>query len=252
MNLLVDAFAWIFDPEHAVGPNGIPTRLVQHLGISLVVLVIAAVIAVPTGYLIGHTGRGRGLAVSLTGGLRALPTLGLIIILALWLGIGLEAPLIALIVLAIPPILAGAYSGFEAVDRRTIDAARAVGMTELQIVRKIEVPLGLPLLIGGLRSGTLQIIATATLADYVGAGGLGHFIFSGQKSNNYPEMLAGSLLVIALALLSEGIFAVLQKLVVPRGVTASQRTDVRTTSSRRVAVVGKPTQEGKNDVHSKH
>jgi osmoprotectant transport system permease protein len=227
VNLLVDAFAWIFDPAHAAGPNGIPARLVQHLGISLIVLVIASIIAVPSGYLIGHTGRGRGLAVSLTGGLRALPTLGLIIILALWLGIGLEAPLIALIVLAVPPILAGAYSGFEAVDRRTIDAARAVGMTEWQIVRKIEVPLGLPLLI------------------YVGAGGLGHFIFSGQKSNNYPEMLAGSLLVIALALLSEGIFALLQKLVVPRGVVANQNTDVRTSSPRRVAVVGSPTEERK-------
>ncbi|MBF4633746.1 ABC transporter permease [Agreia pratensis] len=245
MNLLVDAFAWIFDPAHQAGANGIPTRLVQHLGISLLVLVVASAIAIPVGYLIGHTGKGRTLAVSLTGGFRSLPTLGLLIILALWLGVGLEAPLIALIVLAVPPILAGAYSGFEAVDRRTIDAARAVGMTEWQIVSKVEVPLGLPLLIGGLRSGTLQIIATATLADYVGAGGLGHFIFVGQKSNDYPQMLAGSLLVIALALLSEGIFALLQKLVVPRGVVANQNTDVRTSSPRRVAVVGSPTEERK-------
>ncbi|KQM61155.1 MULTISPECIES: ABC transporter permease [unclassified Agreia] len=245
MNLLIDAFAWIFDPAHLGGPNGIPIRLVQHLTISLVVLVIASVIAIPLGYLIGHTGRGRSLAVSLTGGFRALPTLGLLIIVALWLGIGVEAPIIALVVLAVPPILAGAYSGFEAIDRRTIDSARAVGMTEGQIVRKVEVPLGLPLLIGGLRSATLQVIATATLADYVGAGGLGRFIFVGLKSNDYSQMLAGSLLVIALALLSEGIFAVLQKLVVPRGVVANQNTDVRTPSSRRVAVVGSPTQERK-------
>ena len=245
MNLLIDAFAWIFDPAHLGGPNGIPIRLVQHLTISLVVLVIASVIAIPLGYLIGHTGRGRSLAVSLTGGFRALPTLGLLIIVALWLGIGVEAPIIALVVLAVPPILAGAYSGFEAIDRRTIDSARAVGMTEGQIVRKVEVSLGLPLLIGGLRSATLQVIATATLADYVGAGGLGRFIFVGLKSNDYSQMLAGSLLVIALALLSEGIFAVLQKLVVPRGVVANQNTDVRTPSSRRVAVVGSPTQERK-------
>lgn len=245
MNLLIDAFAWIFDPAHLGGPNGIPIRLVQHLTISLVVLLIASVIAIPLGYLIGHTGRGRSLAVSLTGGFRALPTLGLLIIVALWLGIGVEAPIIALVVLAVPPILAGAYSGFEAIDRRTIDSARAVGMTEGQIVRKVEVPLGLPLLIGGLRSATLQVIATATLADYVGAGGLGRFIFVGLKSNDYSQMLAGSLLVIALALLSEGIFAVVQKLVVPRGVVANQNTDVRTPSSRRVAVVGTPTQERK-------
>ncbi|MDN4640143.1 ABC transporter permease [Agreia sp. PsM10] len=245
MNLLVEAFAWIFDPAHLGGPNGIPIRLVQHLTISLVVLVISSVIAIPLGYLIGHTGRGRSLAVSLTGGFRALPTLGLLIVLALWLGIGVEAPVIALVVLAVPPILAGAYSGFEAIDRRTIDSARAVGMTEWQIVRKVEVPLGLPLLIGGLRSATLQIIATATLADYVGAGGLGRFIFVGLKSNDYPQMLAGSLLVIALALLSEGIFAIIQKLVVPRGVVANQNTDVRTSSPRRVAVVGSPTEERK-------
>jgi osmoprotectant transport system permease protein len=245
VNLLIDAFAWIFDPAHLGGPNGIPIRLVQHLTISLAVLVIASVIAIPLGYLIGHTGRGRSLAVSLTGGFRALPTLGLLIILALWLGIGVEAPVIALVVLAVPPILAGAYSGFEAVDRRTIDAARAVGITEWQIVGKVEVPLGLPLLIGGLRSGMLQIIATATLADYVGAGGLGRFIFVGLKSNDYSQMLAGSLLVIALALISEGIFALLQKLVVPRGVVANQNADVRTPSSRRVAVVGSPTEERK-------
>jgi osmoprotectant transport system permease protein len=245
VNLLVEAFAWIFDPAHLGGPNGIPIRLVQHLTISLVVLVISSVIAIPLGYLIGHTGRGRSLAVSLTGGFRALPTLGLLIVLALWLGIGVEAPVIALVVLAVPPILAGAYSGFEAIDRRTIDSARAVGMTEWQIVRKVEVPLGLPLLIGGLRSANLQIIATATLADYVGAGGLGRFIFVGLKSNDYPQMLAGSLLVIALALLSEGIFAIIQKLVVPRGVVANQNTDVRTSSPRRVAVVGSPTEERK-------
>jgi len=245
VNLLIDAFAWIFDPAHLGGPNGIPIRLVQHLTISLAVLVIASVIAIPLGYLIGHTGRGRSLAVSLTGGFRALPTLGLLIIVALWLGIGIEAPIIALVVLAIPPVLAGAYSGFEAIDRRTIDSARAVGMTEGQIVRKVEVPLGLPLLIGGLRSATLQIIATATLADYVGAGGLGRFIFVGLKSNDYSQMLAGSLLVIALALISEGIFALLQKLVVPRGVVANQNADVRTPSSRRVAVVGSPTEERK-------
>ena len=252
MNLLLEAFAWIFDPAHLGGPNGIPIRLVQHLTISLVVLVISSIIAIPLGYLIGHTGRGRSLAVGLTGGFRALPTLGLLIILALWLGIGVEAPVIALVVLAVPPILAGAYSGFEAIDRRTIDSARAVGMTEWQIVRKVEIPLGLPLLIGGLRSGTLQIIATATLADYVGAGGLGRFIFVGLKSNDYPQMLAGSLLVIALALLSEGIFAVIQKLVVPRGVVAI-RTQM---SARRHPDAsrwwGLPPKRGNNDVHSKH
>ncbi len=220
MNLFADAIAWILDPSHYGGLNGIDSRAVEHLRISLAVLLIASVIAIPLGYLIGHTGRGRALVVALSGGVRALPTLGIITILALSLGVGFEAPAIALVILAVPSILAGAYSGFEAVDRRTIDAARALGMTELQILARVEVPLGLPLLIGGLRSGALQIIATATLADYVGAGGLGHFLFLGLKTNDYAQMLAGSIVVVLLALISEGFFSLLQRLVVPAGVTA--------------------------------
>jgi osmoprotectant transport system permease protein len=221
VNLLFEGFAWIFDPAHYGGDAGIGTRILQHLGISLVVMVFASVIAIPLGYLIGHTGRGRAIVVALSGGIRALPTLGLITLIALSVGIGFAAPVIALVILAIPSILAGAYSGFEAVDRRTIDAARAVGMTEWQIVARVEIPLGLPLLIGGLRSATLQVIATATLADYVGAGGLGRYIFSGQATNDYPQMLAGSILVIALALISEALFSFLQRAVVPAGVVAS-------------------------------
>ncbi|MCU1525599.1 MAG: hypothetical protein JWO18_2493 [Microbacteriaceae bacterium] len=238
MNLLLEGFRWILDPAHYGGANGIDTRLVEHLAISGFILVVAAVIAIPIGFLIGHTGRGRTFAVGLSGGVRALPTLGFIAILALSIGIGLEAPIIALVVLAIPSILAGAYSGFEAVDRRTIDAARAVGMTELQIVRRVEIPLGLPLLIGGLRSASLQVIATATLADYVGGGGLGHFIFLGLQTNDYPQMLAGSILVVALALLSEGVFSIIQRLVVPAGVSAGRPNDVRARSPRSRAALG--------------
>ncbi|MET4782329.1 ABC transporter permease [Glaciihabitans sp. UYNi722] len=238
VNLLGEGFAWILDLAHYGGLNGIDVRLLQHLAISGLVLLIAAVIAIPVGYLVGHTGRGRALAVGLSGGVRALPTLGLIAILALSIGIGLEAPVIALVVLAIPSILAGAYSGFEAVERGTIDAARAVGMTEWQIVRKVELPLGLPLLIGGLRSASLQVIATATLADYIGGGGLGHFIFLGLKTNKYDEMLAGSILVVVLALVSEAVFSIIQRLVVPAGVTAGRPKDVRVRSSRSRAALG--------------
>ncbi|WP_213815168.1 ABC transporter permease [Glaciihabitans sp. dw_435] len=238
MNIFFEGLAWVFDPAHYGGVDGIDTRILEHLRISLISLLIAAVIAVPLGYFIGHTGRGRTLAVAVSGGVRALPTLGLTIILALTLGIGLEAPIIAFVVLAIPSILAGAYAGFEAVDRRTIDAARAVGMTEWQIAGKVEIPLGLPLLMGGLRSASLQVIATATLADYVGGGGLGHFIFLGLQTNDYPQMLAGSIIVVALALLSEAIFSVLERLVVPAGVKSRAPTTVRTKSSRSRAVVG--------------
>ncbi len=238
MNLLIEGFRWVFDPAHYGGQNGIDTRLLEHVVISALVVVLAALIAVPIGYLIGHTGRGRALAIGLSGGVRALPTLGFLTILALSLGIGLESPVIALVVLAIPSILAGAYSGFEAVDRETIDAARAVGMTELQIVRWVEIPLGLPLLIGGIRSASLQVIATATLADYVGGGGLGHFIFLGLQTNDYPQMLAGSILVVILALLSEAVFSIIQRLVVPTGVTSGRPKDVRMRSSRSHAALG--------------
>jgi len=251
VNLILEAFAWIGDPEHWTGIYGIPTRVIQHLGISLLVLVIAAVIAIPIGYLIGHTGKGKGIAVPVAGGLRALPTLGVLVLAAMSLGLGLGAPLIALVILAIPSILAGAYSGLEAVDRRTVDAARSVGMTEWQILTKVEIPLGLPLLMGGLRSATLQIIATATLADFIGAGGLGRYIFQGVKAGDYPQMLAGSIIVIVLTLISEVVYAVLQRVAVPRGVvlglagSAAGRSSIRASSPRRRAVVGNPTEERK-------
>lgn len=232
MNLFLEAINWIFDPANYTGDGSIPSRLLEHLVFTSVTLLIASAIAVPLGFLIGHTGHGRGVAVAVSGGLRALPTLGLLTLVALWVGIGLEAPYVALTVLAIPPVLAGAYTGFEAIDRATIDAARAVGMSEGQIVRKVEIPLGLPLLIGGLRSGTLQVVATATLAAYVADFGLGRYLFSGLKTRDYAEMLGGSILVILLALVLEGIFSVIQRIVVPPGVAAGRPTEVRARSAR--------------------
>ena len=232
MILFLDALNWILDSNNYVGSGAIPTRLLQHVVFTFVTLLIASAIAVPLGFLIGHTGRGRGLAVAVSGGLRALPTLGLLTLVALWVGIGLDAPYVALTVLAIPPVLAGAYTGFEAIDRVTIDAARAVGMSEWQIVRKVEIPLGLPLLMGGFRSATLQVVATATLAAFVADFGLGRYLFTGLKTRDYAEMLGGSLLVILLALVLEGIFSVIQRVVVPPGVTAGRPTEVRARPSR--------------------
>ena len=232
MTLFLDALNWILDPANYVGNGSIPSRLLEHLLFTVITLLMASALAVPLGFLIGHTGRGRGLAVAVSGGLRALPTLGLLTLVALWVGIGLDAPYVALTVLAIPPVLAGAYTGFEAIDRATIDAARAVGMSEWQVVRQVEVPLGLPLLIGGLRSGTLQVVATATLAAYVADFGLGRFLFSGLKTRDYAEMLGGSILVILLALTLEGIFSALHRIVLPRGVAAGRATNVRGRSAR--------------------
>ncbi|MBF4570966.1 ABC transporter permease [Herbiconiux sp. VKM Ac-1786] len=227
------------------GPSGWIARLLEQLGYTFGAVAIAAIVAIPLGYAVGHTGRGRDIAVAFSGGLRALPSLGVLILFGFALGIGFKAPMLTLVILAIPPLLAGAYAGFEAVDRRTIDAARAVGMTELQVVGKVEVPLGLPLLIGGVRSSVLQVVATATLAGYIGGGALGTFIFQGAATRNYDMMLGASILVTALALVLEGIFALLQKLVVPRGVVATGQQNVRARSSRSRAVMGSPIQEGK-------
>ncbi|WP_066520416.1 ABC transporter permease [Curtobacterium ammoniigenes] len=230
--IIGQAFAWVFDPTNYPGPSGIPALAWEQVWITLLAVAIAGLIAVPIGYAVGHTGRARGFAISVSGGVRALPTLGVLTIFGLWLGIGLQAPLIALVILAVPSVLAGAYAGVESVDPVTVDAARAMGMTEWQILWKVEIPLGLPLLIGGIRAAVLQVVATATLAAYVGAGGLGTYLFSGLKVQNYPEMLGGSIIVIALAILFEILLAILQRAVVPAGVAAKGRSRRRNRRAR--------------------
>ena len=214
MNLVTATFDWLTDPAHWSGADGITTRLLQHLGYTALTLLIASAIAIPLGLWIGHTGRFRSLAIGLSSALRALPTLGVLTLIVLFSGIGLMPPIIALVILAIPPLLAGSYSGLESVDRNTIDAARAMGMTEGQILRKVEIPLAAPLLIGGIRSAALQVIATATVAAYVALGGLGRYLFDGIALRDTPKMLAGAVLVIMIALVFDALFAAIQKLAV--------------------------------------
>lgn len=212
MSVVSDAVDWLADPSHWTGDDGVPHRLAEHVGYTAETIVIASVIAIPLGLWIGHTGRFRAVAVAVTGALRALPTLGLLTFIVLFVGIGLAPPLIALVILAIPSLLAGAYSGLESVDRQTIDAARAMGMTEWQILIKVEVPLALPLIVGGIRSATLQVVATATVAAFVSLGGLGRYIIDGQAISDYPQMVGGSVVVVVLALVLDGAFAGLQRL----------------------------------------
>lgn len=218
---LGQALEWMEDPARWSGPSGIPMRLLEHLGYTALGVAVAALIAIPLGLLVGHTGRGKALAVTAAGAARALPTLGLVTLFALMMGIGLTAPLLAFVILAVPSLLAGAYSAIEAVNPATVDAARAQGMTEWQILTRVELPLGLPLLIGGVRGATVQVIATAMLAAYVGNGGLGRYIFLGLGSQDYPQMIAGSLLVIALALVLDLMLLLLQRLTAPRGLSAA-------------------------------
>ena len=242
MNYFLEAFAWIFSPERLAGSLPLPTAIAQHLAFTFGSVLIAAVIAIPVGWFIGHTGRGREFAIFLAGAARALPSLGLIVLLVLLLGVGLktEAAVAAFVLLAIPSILAGAYAGFEAIDRSVIDAGRAMGMTPWQVLWKIEVPLGLPLLIGGLRVATLQVVATVTIAAYVGLGGLGYYILQGIPLRDSPPILGASIVVIALALLPDGAFAVLQRVVVPRGVAVRVASPSRSPRTRPRAVADAP------------
>lgn len=240
MNFLLDALAFIIDPVNWAGSTGIGARLVQHLGITGLSILLATVIAVPLGLLIGHTGRGRAFVISFTGAARALPTFGVLILFVLiginfGLGLSLGPVIAVLVILAIPPLLAGAYSGVEAVDRQTIDAARAQGMTEWQILTRAELPLALPLVIGGLRSATLQVVATATIAAYVAQGGLGRYLIEGLQSRDYVRAVVGAVLLAVLALLLDGLLAALQRLVVPRGVS---RGSMRIGASRTRSTTG--------------
>jgi osmoprotectant transport system permease protein len=247
VNLFAQALAWLFSPDRLVGQDPIFLRIGEHLYYTVIAVAVAAVIAIPLGYYIGHSGRGRNLAIGISGAARALPSFGLILLLVLVIGVTRKplAAVIAFVLLAIPSILAGAYAGLEAIDRRTIDAARAVGMTEWQILWKVEIPLGLPLLIGGLRAAVLQVVATVTVAAYIGLGGLGLYIIAGLALRRFDQMLGAALVIVALALVLDGLFAALQRFAVPRGVTAGRVTDFRTASSGRRAVMGTPINEGK-------
>ncbi|MCS3844968.1 ABC transporter permease [Microbacterium sp. AK031] len=220
MNLFAEALAWLFSPERLEGQYALPVLLGQHLFYTVISVLIAAVIAVPAGWLIGHTGRGREVAVAISGAARAVPSFGLMVLLVLLLGVLRvpEAATITFVLLAIPSLLAGAYTGLEAVDRRVIDAARATGMTEWQIFWKVEVPLGLPLLVGGLRAATLQVIATVTIAAYVNLGGLGWPIIQGIPLRRFDQVLGGAILVAVLALLADLLLALAQRAAVPAGI----------------------------------
>jgi osmoprotectant transport system permease protein len=219
-NIVGDTVAWIGDPKHWSGTSGIPVRLLEHLEYSGLVLAIAAAIALPVGLYIGHTGRGRVAAVAVAGALRALPTLGLLVLFALIAGSGLMPPVWALVVLTVPPLLAGAYAGISSVDRNVVDAARAVGMTELQVLFKVELPNGLVVLFGGVRTAVLQVIATVSVVAYLPLGGLGRYLFDGLSLQDFPRMLAGSLLIAALAIAVDLLLAGVQKTVLSPGLSA--------------------------------
>jgi len=219
-NVVTDTFAWLSDPENWSGSAGIPVRLAEHLCYTGLVMVSAIAIAVPIGLFVGHTGRGRVAIVSVAGALRALPTLGLLTLFVLLAGIGLMPPIWALVILTVPPLLAGTYAGISSVDRNVVYAARAMGMTEWQVLFRAEFPNALPVMYGGFRTGVLQVIATVSVVAYINLGGLGRYLFDGLVLSDFPQMLGGSLLIAALAISVDLILALIQRLFLSRGASS--------------------------------
>jgi osmoprotectant transport system permease protein len=223
-------WSWLTAPTSWSGPDGIPARTLEHLGYSTLAVALAALVALPWGLLVGHTGRGRGLAVNLTGALRAIPSLGLLFLAVLVLGPRLDGdaaflapPLTVLVVLAVPPLLAGAYAGVEQVDPGARDAAYGMGMRGREVLARVELPCALPLIFSGLRAAYLQVVATATLAATVGLGGLGRFLIDGLSVRDYGQMAGGALVVAILALLVDALIALAQRFLVSPGLTGKTR-----------------------------
>ena len=204
--ILQQILEFFTNPVNWRGGDGIPNRLGEHLLYTLAAVSIALVIALPLGAVIGHTRRGAWLVIGLANASRALPTLGLLTLMVLLLGLGFGPAAIVLVVLAIPPILTASYAGVRGVDPAVVDAARGIGMPEWRIVIEIEIPLAILVIVGGLRSAVLQVIATATVAAYIALGGLGRFLLDGLALRDYGQMAGGAILVAALALLADAVF----------------------------------------------
>jgi osmoprotectant transport system permease protein len=219
------AWGWLKAPAQWHGPDDIPARVLQQLGYSGLSLLIAALIALPLGIWIGHTGRGGVVVVNVANAWRAIPTLGLLVLMVTLIGFGVGAWLIPLVVLAVPPILVNAYEGVAGVDPDLKDAAKGMGMTDVQVIRKVELPVALPLIMLGLRTGAIFVVATATIAAYIGNGGLGLYILSGLSQSNYAEVAGGAVLVVLLALVVQVIFTILRFLVVPAPLRIEARSD---------------------------
>lgn len=221
--MLTAIWAWLTAPEQWTGTRGIPHRLLEHLGYSVLSLLIAAAVAIPLGLWVGHSGRARWL-VAASNAARAIPSLGLLFAVAMVVGPRISSDLafvipsvVVLVLLAVPPLLSGSYAGVTAVDPAARDAAYGVGMRPGQVLRQVELPCALPLLLSGVRSATLQVIATATIAASVSLGGLGRYLIDGLAVRDYAQMAGGAVLVAGLALAVDGVLAIVSRYAVSPG-----------------------------------
>jgi osmoprotectant transport system permease protein len=217
MTVVNEVIAWLTDPAQWSGPDGIPVRTVQHLWYSLLATVIAGAIALPIGVFIGHTGRGAVFAINLTNLGRAIPSLGIIILVFTLVGFGIVPVLVALIALAVPPIVTNSYIGVRSVDRDVRDAAEGMGMRGRQVLWNVELPVAMPLIMAGIRTSAVQVVATATLAAFVGLGGLGRYLIDGLSQRDLAQVVGGAILVAVLSLLTELVLGRVQTLVVSEG-----------------------------------
>ncbi|WP_306370285.1 ABC transporter permease [Nocardiopsis sp. CC223A] len=224
MEILDGLITWFGDPARWSGDSGIPARLGEHVYYSLLALVLSALIAVPIGLLTGHTGVGGFLTASLANFARALPTIGVLFLVVMAAGIGLVPVIAALVALAVPPILVNTHEGVRSVDPGLRDAADGMGMRGREVLLRLELPVALPLILIGLRTAAVQVVATATIAAYVGVGGLGRYIFDGQAQQNLSMILGGSVLVVALAVVTTLLFAGARRLLVAPGLRAQSAT----------------------------
>ncbi|MEW2567928.1 ABC transporter permease [Streptomyces sp. NPDC047070] len=219
MNTLTDAWNWLTDPAHWAGDDGVWHRLGQHLVLTVVCLVISCLIALPIALVLGHLGRGGALAVNISNVGRAVPTFAVLVLLLLTpIGDRGEGPtVVALVLFAVPPLLTNAYVGMREVDRDVVRAARGMGMTGRQLLWRVEAPLAMPMIMGGVRIAAVQLVATATIAALAGGGGLGRIITAGFNLASTPQVVAGAVLVAVFALLVEAVFEAAERLLPRRG-----------------------------------
>jgi len=233
VSTFADVYRWLTTAAHWSGPDGVPTRVGQHVVLSLIGLGVAFVLAVPVGLLVGHRRRGQFAAVSVANIGRAIPTLAVLVIVYVALinlrpslGFSNIPTIVALVLLAVPPMLTNTYVGVEGVDRDVVEAARGVGMRGGQVLFRVEVPLAIPVILAGIRTAAVTVVATATLAPLAGGGGLGEYILNGVAQSDYGMTYAGALLVASLAILTEASLAALQRRLTPRVVSRARRRPI--------------------------
>jgi osmoprotectant transport system permease protein len=216
MSLLVDTARWLTEPAHYQGSDAIQIRILEHVELSALAVAVACAVALPIGLYLGHTGRFAFIAVNVANIGRALPSLALLafalpVSFALGLGLGFWPTIIALVPLAIPPVLTNAYVAIRNVEPDVVEAARGMGVSEAGILRQVELPLALPLILSGIRTGAVNVVATATLGALVAGGGLGRYIVDGLALQEYDRLFAGALLVAALAIGVEVVFGTFER-----------------------------------------